>query len=159
MDRRSQTDSGKTQEADTEMTHAKPETHTCPRAIDKTIEMIHARDMDKDTIPENAGRSNTINRLDLSRLTMTVDKIAKTQTLTAEMHKNDHNHHTKADNMTLILILDDGATIIQPSPKTWCARIAKKINHTSRECKACFKCLKIGYFRHECSAPRSSNSN
>ena len=35
----------------------------------------------------------------------------------------------------------------------------KRTNHTSRECKACFNCLKIGRFRHECRAPRSSNLN
>ena len=43
------------------------------------------------------------------------------------MHETDHNHHTKADNMTLIIILDDKATIIQPGPKTWCARIAREL--------------------------------
>ena len=43
------------------------------------------------------------------------------------MHKTDHNHHTKADNMTLILILDNEATILQPGPKTWCARIAREL--------------------------------
>ena len=43
------------------------------------------------------------------------------------MHKTDHNHHTRTDNMTLILILDDEATIIQRGPKTWCARIAKDL--------------------------------
>ena len=41
------------------------------------------------------------------------------------MHKTDHNHHTKTDSLTLILILDDEATIIQPDPKTRYARIAK----------------------------------
>ena len=35
----------------------------------------------------------------------------------------------------------------------------KRTNHTSREGKVCFNCLKIGYFRHECRAPRSSNLN
>ena len=35
----------------------------------------------------------------------------------------------------------------------------KRTKHTSRECKACFNCLKIGHFRHECRAPRSSNLN
>ena len=35
----------------------------------------------------------------------------------------------------------------------------KRTNHTSRECKACFNCLKIGHFRHECPAPRSSDLN
>ena len=43
------------------------------------------------------------------------------------MHKTDHNHHTKADNMTLILILDNEATILQPGPKTWRARIARDL--------------------------------
>ena len=43
------------------------------------------------------------------------------------MHKIDHNHHTKADNMTLTLILDDEATILQPGPETWCARIASEL--------------------------------
>ena len=69
---------GRTQEADTETTHEKLETHTCPRAIDKTIAMIHARDMDKDTILENVGRNNKIDRFDMSRLAMTGDKTAKT---------------------------------------------------------------------------------
>ena len=69
---------GRTQEADTETTHKKTETHICPRAIDKTIAMIHARDMDKDTILESAGRNNKINRFDLSHLAMTGDKTAKT---------------------------------------------------------------------------------
>ena len=35
----------------------------------------------------------------------------------------------------------------------------KRTNHTSRECKACFNCLKIEHFRHECRTPRSSNLN
>ena len=43
------------------------------------------------------------------------------------MHKTDHNHHTKADNMTLVLILDDEAAIIQPRPKTWIACIAREL--------------------------------
>ena len=34
------------------------------------------------------------------------------------MHKFDHNHHTKTDDMTLIQILDDKATVKQPDPKT-----------------------------------------
>ena len=42
------------------------------------------------------------------------------------MHKTDHNDPTKRDSMTLSLMLDDEATIIQPSPKTRYARIAKK---------------------------------
>ena len=42
------------------------------------------------------------------------------------MHKTDHNHHTKADNMALILILDNETTIMQPGPKTRYARIAKE---------------------------------
>ena len=53
MDRRSQHDS----RDDMEITHKIPKTHTCPRAIDKTIAMIHARDMDKETILENIGRN------------------------------------------------------------------------------------------------------
>ena len=69
---------GTTQEADTETTQEKPETHTCPRAIDKTIAMIHASDMDKDTILENAGRNNRTDRFDLSHLVVTGDKTAKT---------------------------------------------------------------------------------
>ena len=43
------------------------------------------------------------------------------------MHKTEHNHHTKAENITLILILDNEATIIQPGPKTRYARIAKEL--------------------------------
>ena len=43
------------------------------------------------------------------------------------MHKIDHNHHTKPDNMTWILILDNEATIVQSGPKTRYARIAKEI--------------------------------
>ena len=66
------------QEADTETTHEKLETHTYPRAIDKTIAMIHARDMDKGTILGNIGRNNKIDRVDLSHLGMTGDKTAKT---------------------------------------------------------------------------------
>ena len=69
---------GTTQQADKEKTHKIPETHTCLRAIDKTIAMIHARDMDKDTILENVGRNNQIDRFDLSHLAMTGDKTAKT---------------------------------------------------------------------------------
>ena len=89
--------------------------------------MIHTRDMDKDTILESAGRNNKTDRFDLSHLVMTGDKTAKTQTLTAAMHKTDHNYHTKPDSMTLILIVKDEATIIQPGPKTKCARIAKEL--------------------------------
>ena len=43
------------------------------------------------------------------------------------MHKTQHNHPTKADNMTLIQILDNEATIMQPCPKTRYARIAKEL--------------------------------
>ena len=56
--------------------------------------------MDEDTILENGGRNNKIDRFDLSHLAMTGDKTAKTLTLTADMHKTDHNHHTKTDHMT-----------------------------------------------------------
>ena len=58
---------------------------------------------------------------------MTGDNTAKTQTLTVEMHKTDHNHHTETDNMTFILILDDEAIIKQRSPKTRFAGIAKEL--------------------------------
>ena len=44
------------------------------------------------------------------------------------MHKTDHNHHTKPDSMTLFLILDDEATILQPGPKTKRARLGKDLN-------------------------------
>ena len=47
--------------------------------------------------------------------------------LAAEMHKTNHNHHTKADTMTSILILDTEAKILQPGPKTRCARIAREV--------------------------------
>ena len=43
------------------------------------------------------------------------------------MHKTDNNHHTKPDNMTLILIQDGEAKIVQPGPKTSHARIAKEL--------------------------------
>ena len=109
---------GRTQEADTETTHETPETHTCLRAIDKTIAMIHARDMDKDTISESAGRNNNTDQFNLSHVALLGDKIAKTKTLAAKMPETDHNHHTKADNMTSILILDNEATTLQPGPKT-----------------------------------------
>ena len=69
---------GRTQEADAETTQENPKTYTCLRAIDKTIAMIHARDMDNDTLPETAGRSNNIDRFDFSHLAMTVDKTAET---------------------------------------------------------------------------------
>ena len=118
---------GTIQEADKEITHEIPETHTCLRAIDKTFAMIQARDLDKDTILESASQNNNIDQFGSSHLAMTEDKIAKTKTLAAEMHKTNHNHHTKADNMTLILILDTEAEILQPGPKTWCARIAREL--------------------------------
>ena len=69
---------GRTQKADMETTHEKPETYTCLHAIDKTIAMIHAIDMNNDTIPESAGRNNKIDRFDLSHLAITEDKTAKT---------------------------------------------------------------------------------
>ena len=68
---------GKIQEANMKMTHEKPGTHTCLRATDKTPAMIHARDMDKNTIPENVGRNNKIDRFDLSHLAMTREEMAK----------------------------------------------------------------------------------
>ena len=67
---------GTIQETDMEITHEIPELHTCLRAIDKTIAMIHARDMDKDTTLESVGRNNKIDRFDLSHLVMTGDKTA-----------------------------------------------------------------------------------
>ena len=69
---------GKTQKADMKTTHEIIETHTCRRAIDMTIAMIHARDMDKDTILESAGRNTKTDRFNLSHLAMTGDKIATT---------------------------------------------------------------------------------
>ena len=68
---------GTIQEADTEKIHEIPETHICLRATDKTLAMIHAREMDKDTIPGNVGWNNRTDRFDLSHLAMTGDKIAK----------------------------------------------------------------------------------
>ena len=68
----------KTQAADRETIHEKPETYKCFRTIDKTIAMIHARDLDNDTILENVGRNNKIDRFDLSHLAMTGDKTVKT---------------------------------------------------------------------------------
>jgi len=69
---------GKTQEADMKTIHEIPEPHTCLRATDKTLAMIHARDMDKDTILENVGLNNKTDRFDLSHLAMTGDKTVKT---------------------------------------------------------------------------------
>ena len=69
---------GKTQEADMKTTHAITETHTCLPAIDKTLAMSHARDMDKNTILENVGLNNKADRFDLSHLAMIGDKTAKT---------------------------------------------------------------------------------
>ena len=69
---------GKTQETDMETTHGITETHTCLRAIDKIIAMIHVRDMDKDTIPENVGLNNQKDRLHFSHFAMTGDKTART---------------------------------------------------------------------------------
>ena len=69
---------GKIQEADMKVTHEIPETHTCLRATDMTHAIIHAIDMDKDTIPENVGRKNKIDRFDLSHLAMRGNKIAQT---------------------------------------------------------------------------------
>ena len=43
------------------------------------------------------------------------------------MLKTDHTHHTKADDKTLILILDNEAMIIQTGPKTKRAHIAKEL--------------------------------
>ena len=43
------------------------------------------------------------------------------------MHKTDHNDHTRTENMTFILILDDEATIIQPGPKTRHANTAEEL--------------------------------
>ena len=117
----------KTQEADTKTTHGITETHTCLRAIDRTNAMIHASDMDKDRILVNVGLNNKTDRFDLSHLAMTGDKTGKTSTSTAEMHKTGHNHHTKTDDMTLFLILDNGATIIQTGPKTRRAHTAKEL--------------------------------
>ena len=115
----------KTQEADTKTTHGITETHTCLRAIDRTNAMIHASDMDKDTILVNVGLNKT-DRFNLSHLAMTGDKTGKTSTSTAEMHKTGHNHHTKTDDMTLT-ILDDKATVTQPGPKTRHANIANEL--------------------------------
>ena len=69
---------GTIQEADLDMTHEITETHTCFRAIDKTIATIHDRDMDKDTILESAGRNDNIEQFDLSHLVVKGDKTAKT---------------------------------------------------------------------------------
>ena len=68
---------GTVQETDMEITHEIPETHTCLRAIDQTIAMIHARDMDKNTILQNVGRNNKRDRFDLSHPVMTGDKTDK----------------------------------------------------------------------------------
>ena len=69
---------GRKQEAAMEKTHEIPGTHTCLRAIDKTIATIQAKDIEKDTIPESIGRNNKIYKFDLSHLAMRVDKNAKT---------------------------------------------------------------------------------
>ena len=51
---------------------------TCLRATDKTIALIHAKNMDNDTIPENVGQNNKIDQFDLSHLAMRGDKTGKT---------------------------------------------------------------------------------
>ena len=117
----------RTQETDMETTHKKPETYTCLGTISKTVAMIHARDIDNDTILENVGRNNQIDWFDLSRLAMTGDKTTKIQILTTGMHKTDVNHQIKSDNMIFNLILDDKATIIQPGPETRHARIVEEL--------------------------------
>ena len=83
--------------------------------------------MDKDTNLETVGRNNKIDRFHLSHLAMTSNTTAKTQTLKAEIHKTDNNHHNKTDNMTSILILDEEATIRQAGPRTRYARNAKEL--------------------------------
>ena len=105
--------------------------------------MIDARDMDNGTILENVRRNSEIDWFDLSRLAMTGDKTAKTYTLTAEMHKADHNHLTKPDAMNLILILDDEAIIIQPGPETIYACIAKELITLRENVKVVLVALKL----------------
>ena len=127
MNRRSQHDSRENTRSRYENDTRDNRNTYMPSRIRKTNAMIHARDMDKDTILENVGRNNKIDRFDLSHLAMTRDKTAKTQTSTVEMHKTDHNHHTKTDDMTLIQILDKEATIMQPGPKTRYANTASEL--------------------------------
>ena len=43
------------------------------------------------------------------------------------MHKTDHNHLSKTDNLTPILILDHEATKVQPGQKTEHTGIAKEL--------------------------------
>ena len=54
------------------------------------------------------------------------------------MHKTDHNLHTKWDNMTSIVSLDDEASIVQPGQKTKQAHFPNELITlpNSRECKA-----------------------
>ena len=71
MDRRSQTDSR-------DDTGGRYGDNTRDTRKDKTIAMIHARDMDKDTILESAGRNNNIDQFNSRHLAITGDKTAKT---------------------------------------------------------------------------------
>ena len=69
---------GRTQEADMETTHKIPETYTRIPAIDKKMASIHARESDKNTIPESVSRNNRLDWFDSSHFSMKGDKIAKT---------------------------------------------------------------------------------
>ena len=78
MDKRSQNDSKENTRSRHRNDTRVPETHACLQSIDKTIGIIHARDMDKDTTPENVGRNIQRDRFNLSRLATKGDKTAKT---------------------------------------------------------------------------------
>ena len=136
------------------MTHEKPETHTCLRATDKIIEMIHVRDTDKGTIPESAGRINNADQFDSSHLAMTRNinfNSRNAQNRPQSPYQNrQHDFNSNPGRRS-----NNNTTRSQNQVCTHC----KRTNHSSRECKSCFKCLKLGHFRHECRAPRSSNLN
>ena len=116
--------------------------------------MSHARDTAKDTTLESVSQINETDRFHLSHLTITEGTIAKTKNLTVEMHKTGYNHHTKTENKTPVLIVNDEVSIVQPGHKIKHTGIEKGLIILPETAK-----LVLSAWKLECRALRSSNLN
>ena len=123
---------GSQEETDMQMKHEITAVHACLRATVTKMAMIHATDMAKDTTPDSVGQNNKLGLFELSHFAMTEDTIARTLTLTIEMHKRPQSPYQSRQNAYTSNYGQPIYNNITRSLNQTCTH-CKRTNHTSRE--------------------------